>query len=81
MFSMLVATTLAWSAESVDGIFGRGKGSCAGGSCSATPVAVEPVAEKKAETKAAESCTEGSCHKGRHKILKGRLRGHGSCCS
>lgn len=48
MFSFLVATTVAISSVSVDGIFS--KRSCSGSSCSA-PVEAKPVAEKKVEAK------------------------------
>ena len=75
MFSFLVATTVAVSSVSVDGIFGK-KGSCSGGSCSApVAVAAKPaVVEKKAEPKA--SCTESCSAKSRgHFKIFGSRRG------
>lgn len=59
MFTFLLATVVAVSSVSVDGIFGK-KSSCAGGTCSA-PVAAKPaVAEKKVEAKATTSCAKKS---------------------
>lgn len=59
MFSILVATSVAFSSVSVDGIFGK-KSSCSNGSCSA-PVAVvakPAVVEKKVEAKeCSNSCS------------------------
>lgn len=69
MFSFLVATTVAISSVSVDGIFG--KKSCQSGSCSA-PVAEKPlVVEKKVEAK---NCTSSCSQKTKkhHKLFASR---------
>lgn len=58
MFSFLLATVVAVSSVSADGIFGK-KSSCSSGSCS-SPVAEKPVAEKKVEAKVTTSCTTKS---------------------
>ena len=66
MFSFVLATVVAVSSVSVDGIFGK-KSSCAGGTCSA-PVAAKPVAEKKVA--ATESCAKKS--RGHSKLFASR---------
>ena len=66
MFSFVLATVVAVSSVSVDGIFGK-KSSCAGGTCSA-PVAAKPVAEKKVEATA--SCAKKS--RGHSKLFASR---------
>ena len=68
MFTFLLATVVAVSSVSVDGIFG--KKSCSGGTCSA-PVAAKPaVAEKKVEAKATASCAKKS--RGHFKLFASR---------
>ena len=67
MFTFLLATVVAVSSVSVDGIFG--KKSCAGGTCSA-PVAAKPVAEKNVEAKATASCAKKS--RGHFKLFASR---------
>lgn len=58
MFQLVVAASIAFSAQSVDGIFKR-SGSCSGGSCSAAPAKVESKPAKPSE--AAAPKTESSC--------------------
>ena len=67
MFTFLLATVVAVSSVSVDGIFG--KRSCNGTSCSA-PVAAKPVAEKKVEVKATTSDAKKS--RGHFKLFASR---------
>lgn len=72
MFSFVLATVVAVSSVSVDGIFGK-KSSCSGGSCSApVAVAAKPavVAEKKVEAKTTASCAKKS--KGHSKFFASR---------
>lgn len=79
MITTFVAIAMAFGSESVDGIFGKGRGSCTGGSCSAAPVETVAKAEPKAEAKAApaeSACAsaQGSCggqHRS-HRLLGGR---------
>jgi hypothetical protein len=72
MFSFLVATSVAISSVSVDGIFGK-KSSCSSGSCS-SPVAVAAkpaVVEKKVEAKdCTSSCSQKT--KKHHKLFASR---------
>ena len=68
MFSFVLATVVAVSSVSVDGIFGK-KSSCAGGTCSA-PVAAKPVTEKKVEAKVTASCATKS--RGHSKLFASR---------
>lgn len=68
MFSFVLATVVAVSSVSVDGIFGK-KSSCSGGTCSA-PVAAKPVAEKKVEAKGTASCAKKS--RGHFKLFASR---------
>jgi len=75
MFQLVVAASIAFGAESIDGIFKK-SGTCSGGSCSAAPAQVveakpAPKAEAKAE-KVQSSCQSSSC--GSHKAkLGGRI--------
>jgi len=75
MITTLVAMVMAFGSESVDGIFGKSRGSCAGGSCSAAPAEVvtktEPKAEAKKET-VKESCGSEGASCGRKRLLAGR---------
>ena len=71
MFQLVVAASIAFGAEAVDGIFKR-SGSCTGGSCSAAPAQVveakpEPKTEVKAE-KQATSCQGSSCSSARSRV-------------
>jgi len=71
MFSFVLATVVAISSVSVDGIFGK-KSSCAGGTCSApVAVAAKPaVAEKKVEAKVTTSCSKKA--RGHFKLFTSR---------
>ena len=69
MFSFLLATVVAVSPVSVDGIFGK-KSSCTGGTCSASVAAKPVVAEKKVEAKATASCTKKT--RGHFKLFTSR---------
>lgn len=75
MFQLVVAASIAFGSESVDGILKRG-GSCSGGSCSAAPAqAVEAKpAPKAAEVKAEAKTTScGSCDNKLKNRIGGRL--------
>lgn len=76
MFSFLVATSVAFSSVSVDGIFSK-RGSCANGSCSApAPVAAKPVVKEKKEAPKASCAGAGSCtREHRHHRVLGLRRG------
>jgi len=85
MFEFVVAASIAFGSESVDGIFGKRSSSCSGGSCSAAP-AVEskpaPATIKKSETSSVkkEEPAKSSCRSSvRSHVRRGFSLGRRGC--
>jgi hypothetical protein len=74
MFEFVVAASIAFGAESVDGIFGKKSSSCSGGSCSAAPaVEKKPEASSvKKEEPAKLSCKSSARSHSRRGLSLGR---------
>lgn len=84
MFEFVVAASIAFGAESVDGIFGKRSSSCSGGSCSAAP-AVEnkpaPLVKKpEASSVKKEEPAKASCKSSvRSHVRRGFSLGRKGC--
>lgn len=73
MFEFVVAASIAFGSESVDGIFGKRSSSCSGGSCSAAPaVEKKPEAPSVKKEEPAKSSCKSSARSHRRGLSLGR---------